>query len=544
MFQKFQKVYGKLVISVLIIGFVGFIGWSALFAAGEENSGVISGVVKNSSGQQASGAFVKAKIAEKRLTYMAVSLDQGRYRLKDLPAGKYEIQAIGGGFQSNSPAVVEIAAGQEATANLTLDGRQPDMPKPLAASDYEKLLPEGSGKEIVKTRCSVCHALAQPVRHRGSRENWRDVVTAMIGTTSLSTQDLDTVVNYLADNFGESVPSLSPESTRSSHLPRTFVTGAAAKYTVMEYALPRGVAPHDSTADSNGIAWVSERVGNHIGRFDPRTLTYTRIPFPPSQTGASAMTTAIEVDPQGDVWVIDGGINNRLLRYNPKTDKFTVYPGPGGSFNTIRFLPDGTVWGSNIGGNKVVKLDPTTGKFTAYAVPSGVQAKKSHRPYGMAVDGNGKLWFAEEGSNRVGKVDPKTGEIGEFVLPGIAEDALPKRMGTDTQGNVWMGIYYANKLMKIDYRTDKFTFYTVPTENSAPYSVSVDQTHNLVWVSEQMGDKLARFDPKTNTFVEFPLPSLNSDVRRIQVDPSRPNRVWYSGGGLSYDKLGYVEVFD
>ena len=517
---------------------------TAAFTAGEEYSGAISGVVKYASGQAAAGAYVKAKNAERHLTYMVISQDQGRYRFKDLPPGKFEIQAIGGGMQSHAPVALELAAGQQTTANPTLDGRQPDLPKVLSAGDYESLLPEGPGKALVKTRCSVCHGLAQPVRHRGSLDNWWNVATAMIGTKSLPAQDLDTLVNYLADNFGEDVPSLSPESTRSSHLSKTWVKGVGAKYTVMEYALPRGVAPHDSTADAEGIAWVSERVGNHIGRFDPRTLTYTRIPYPPSETGAAALTTAIEVDPQGRVWVIDGGINNRLLRYDPKTEKFTVFPGPGGSFNTIRFLADGTVWGSALSGNKVVKLDPASGKFTSYAVPSGVQAKKNHRPYGMAVDGNGKLWFAEEGSNRVGKVDTKTGEIGEFVLPNIAEDALPKRMNTDAQGNVWMGIYYANKLVKIDYRTDKFTFFTLPTDNAAPYSVSVDKTHNLVWVSEQMGDKLARFDPKTNTFVEFSLPALNSDIRRIQVDPSRPNRVWYSGGGLSYDKLGYVEVFD
>ena len=498
--------------------------------------------MKDASGQPAAGAYVKAKNEERRLTFMAVSQDQGRYLLKDLPPGKYQVQGIGGGHQSISPAVVEVAAGQQATANITLEGNQPVRPKALTATEYESLLPEGPGKALVKTRCTVCHGLPQPVRHRGSRENWWDTVTAMIGTKSLSLQDLNTLVDYLAANFGEDKPSLSPEATRNSHLSKEWLKGAAAKYNVMEYALPRGVAPHDSTADADGIAWVSERVGNRLGRFDPRAFTYTRIAYPPSESGASALTTAIEVDSQGNVWVIDGG-NSRLLRYDPKAGKFTVYPGSGGSFNTIRFLPDGTVWGSNLGGNKVVKLDPTTGKFTAYPVPSGVQAKKNHRPYGMAVDGNGKLWFAEEGTNRVGKVDPKTGEIGEFVLP-VEEDATPKRMGTDRDGNVWMGIYKANKLMRIDYKNDKFDFFTVPTPNAAPYSVSVDKKNNLVWVSEQLGDKLARFDPKTNTFVEFTLPTLDSDIRRIQVDPSRPNRVWYSGGGLSFDKLGYVEVFD
>lgn len=513
---------------------------SLQFAVGQDNSGVITGVVKDASGQAVAGAFVKAKNAERRLQFMVISQDQGRYRLANLPAGKYKVRGIGGGWQSDAVAVVEVADGKQAALDLNLTARQPDPPAPPTPGELEKLLPEAAGKEIVKTRCTACHGLEQPTRHRGNREHWRDVVTAMLGPRALSQQDLDTVVNYLAMNFNEDVPSMTPEPVQASHLSRTPVRGVAAKYGVMEYALPLGVAPHDSTADLQGIAWVSERLGNHLGRFDPRTFTYTRIALPEGN-GAGAMMTAIEVDAQGDVWVIDGGPNQRLLRYNPKTEKFTVYPNAGGSYNTIRFLSDGTVWGSNLSGNKVMKLDPATGQFTPFAVPWGVQNKKSARPYGMAVDGNGKLWFAEEGTNRVGKIDPKTGEIGEFALNVGGEDR-PKRMSTDSQGNVWMGVWIANKLVKIDYKTDKFTYFTPPTANAGPYSVSVDKTHNYVWFSEHMADKLARFDPRTNTFLEFSLPTLHSDVRRIQVDPSRPNRVWFSGGGISYDKLGYVEV--
>ena len=96
----------------------------------------------------------------------------------------------------------------------------------------------------------------------------------------------------------------------------------------------------------------------------------------------------------------------------------------------------------------------------------------------------------------------------------------------------------ANKLVKIAYKTDKFTYFTPPTADSGSYSVSVDKTHNAVWFNEQMADKLARFDPHTNAFVEYSLPTTNSNVRRIQVDLSRPNRIWFFGGGISYDKLG------
>jgi streptogramin lyase len=68
----------------------------------------------------------------------------------------------------------------------------------------------------------------------------------------------------------------------------------------------------------------------------------------------------------------------------------------------------------------------------------------------------------------------------------------------------------------------------------------VDKSRNLVWISELMADRIARFNPKTKTFVEYPLPRLYSSIRRIEADPSRPNRVWYTGNNVN--TVGYLEV--
>ena len=93
------------------------------------------------------------------------------------------------------------------------------------------------------------------------------------------------------------------------------------------------------------------------------------------------------------------------------------------------------------------------------------------------------------------------------------------------------------------------TPYYVPTLFSGPYSISIDQVHNVIWFSEQMANKIGRYDPRTNTFLEFLLPSV-TDTRRIEVDRSHPNRVWYCGSGANseapggYPKVGYVEVLE
>src|SRR5258708_6612188 len=75
-------------------------------ARAADDRGSVQGVVNNASGQPVTGAFVKLKNAERRLTFMVVSQDQGRFEAKDLPVGQYTVQGVGGGFQSNPSAPV------------------------------------------------------------------------------------------------------------------------------------------------------------------------------------------------------------------------------------------------------------------------------------------------------------------------------------------------------------------------------------------------------------------------------------------------------
>ena len=83
------------------------------------------------------------------------------------------------------------------------------------------------------------------------------------------------------------------------------------------------------------------------------------------------------------------------------------------------------------------------------------------------------------------------------------------------------------------------TIYSPPTPISGAYSVVVDKKNNLVWVSLQQVDKIARFDPKTEEWVEFPLPEAESDPRRIEIDPTNPNRIYFAGNIPG--RVGFVE---
>ena len=144
----------------------------------QDRAGVLQGVVKDSSGAPVSGAFVKMKNAERRLTFMVISQVQGRYSVNSLPGGKYVVQGIGGEYQSEPSAPVDVTPGAPATVNLSLTvtcapqlpgawpGRLPgEQVGEGEGGASPPALPDGEGKQILEAKCVSCHDA------HGSRES-------------------------------------------------------------------------------------------------------------------------------------------------------------------------------------------------------------------------------------------------------------------------------------------------------------------------------------------------------------------------------------
>jgi virginiamycin B lyase len=536
---------------------------TSALAQAQDRSGTLQGVVKDSSGASVAGALVKVKNAERRLTFMVVTQAGGRYSVNALPAGKYVVQGIGGDYQSEPSATVEVAAGKAATIDLSLatarapqllpawPGRLPGEQVGEGGEDRPPpALPEGEGKPIVEAKCVSCHDAQRIVRVRANRDRWQTILTNMRayaqGSTAakpLTDDESRAVMEYVIANLSEGGAGGKPPPDPNSRLPRTLLKGAATKYIAVEFELPNPKAePHEVTVDLDGNAWVTQRVGGKLGRLDAKTLTYSEI-APPAGTSPTNRLNAINRAPDGKLWFIDGGPNRRWLSYDPRAKQFDVYELPklksgSASGNTMRVHPNGTVWLNSIAANQVIRLDPKTKEFTVYDVPAGIKRGRTASPYGMAISGDGKVWFIENAVSQMGRIDPATGKIDEF--PIFVKNPVARKGGMDAEGNVWVGLHGVGKLMKVDYKTTKMTVFDPPTEDAGVYSVQGDPRSPLVWFSEQHVDKIARFDPKTETFTEFPLPSAESDPRRIEIDPTHPNRVWWSGN-LS-GKMGYVEV--
>jgi streptogramin lyase len=522
-------------------------------AALAQNTGTVTGVIYDQHGEPVAGAMVKLRHELRRLTFMVVTREMGQFEAKDLPPGQYSVQGIGAGFQTDWFDRVHINPGGDAKVGLALNyHRGPDLPaawpqripenQVRLVSVDPKDLPDGDGKALVAEKCASCHDLRRVVVKRSNRDHWAHTTTRMrtrmvtANIPDLTDAEYNTIVEYLVDKF--------PEVQRydaNSRLPRTYLTGKAINYRAVTYDLINTHAePHDVAADPQGNAWVSERAGK-LGKFDPRALTFTERDTPPGPAPKDRQSLGNpQIDSKGILWVADGP-NARWLSYDTNTDRFLAFAFPRGKGNaggnSMALHPDGTVWATG-GGKEARQLLPEKVEFKFYEAPSA----KTHRnpgAYGIAIAGDQSVWFAQDETDLMTRIDPVTGKVDEYKIPYDGH-AYPRRMNSDANGDLWVALWNAGKLMKVDHKTKQMTLYTPPTTTGGHYSVIVDKQQGYIWVSEHQVDKIARFDPKTEEWVEFPLPEAESDPRRIDIDPTNPNRIFFSGNIPG--RVGFVEV--
>lgn len=194
------------------------------------DGGTIQGVVKDASGSPVAGAFVKLHNAERRLVFMVISQPQGRYTAADLPPGKWAVQGVGGDRQSDMSSPVDLAAGGKATVNVSLTAqRAPDLPHAWpgrppgqeggeADSGAKKIsLPDGPGKRIALTKCSVCHDAERIATTPANQQRWQEIIEEMRAymqgssqAKDLTDQEANTLLDYVVTNFTGTEPHEMP----------------------------------------------------------------------------------------------------------------------------------------------------------------------------------------------------------------------------------------------------------------------------------------------------------------------------------------------
>lgn len=359
-----------------------FMAVGAALAASDRGS--LAGIVSDASGAPVAGAFVKLRNAPRRLTFMVISQDHGRFEADDLPAGQYTVQGVGGAFESPVSAPVVVAVGAQSHADLKLSAARgpmlpPAWPQKLPEAQIPGMsldLPAGEGKTLVAERCTVCHSVQRIEVQRQGIDQWTHAVAAMrtrmaiASVPDITDAEAATIATYLAEHFGP----LQPYDA-NSRLPPTLLRGKAMHYRLVTYDLvDRFAEPHDVAVDPTGVAWVGERIGNKMGRFDPDTLELIEVAMPPGPAPADRESLGNpQIDARGILWVNDGP-NARWLSYDTKTGKFLAFAWPrgqgGAGGNSMAIHPDGTIWATGVA-KDVRMLDPRTGQFRFFESPTG-----------------------------------------------------------------------------------------------------------------------------------------------------------------------------
>ncbi len=521
-------------------------------AAEEGYSGVIEGVVRDADGTPVAGAFVKLKNEERRLTFMHVSQEGGRYNAIKLPAGNYTVQAVGGDFESAWSTPVAIGDAGHGQTNVALNvERAPDLPPAWTrrTPEYDAMadsVPDGPAKDIIMARCVACHTEARVISRRVGAEAWADTMddmrlrAAVVGIPPITEEEAEIVIDFLVENY---LPLPPPDP--NSRFPRELQAEEAWNYRVVQYELEDAlVENHDIEVDPWGVGWSNQRRGGKLGRFDPVTYEFSEIELPPNQTGLIRPGNP-RITEDGIMWITEP-FGNRWLRYDIANDEWTDYPFPsdqirGTSYgNTMLVHPDGTVWGSGPGAAR--RFNPVSGEWDAWDTPSWTATQMNPGGYGLAIAGDGRVWMAQNQVDRIARIDPDSGDVTEFPIP-VEGTNYPRRMAHDPDGNVWAALWSSGKILRIDYQTEDISVIEPPIPHNGAYALDFNESNGLMWTTFHTRDILASYEPDTGEWRTYPLPQAETDSRRVEVDQFRPNRVWWSS--VAYQaRMGFLELLE
>ncbi|HID17111.1 TPA: hypothetical protein EYP26_02315, partial [Candidatus Bathyarchaeota archaeon] len=214
---------------------------------------------------------------------------------------------------------------------------------------------------------------------------------------------------------------------------------------------------------------------------------------------------------------------NRIWRLDPSATSNNLYyweipsgSGPKGIF----VFNETTIWFTEFLADKIGKLkvsnnlgSPTSSIVYEYPLPEGSE------PLDIIVVGR-NVWFTEYGRDRIGCLNMDTGVLMEYSLP---LGSKPWGIAADRDGMIWFTLSGRNGIAQLNPWTGKVIEHLgIPTNNSEPRGIAVDNCTGNVWFAEFSGHKIAKYVPGENMFYEYPTLTSSSSPHGIAV--------WHRGG--------------
>ena len=99
---------------------IAIVWFSFAGAYAQQTTGVIRGTVADETGGVLPGVDITARNRDTGITRVAISDDEGRFRLSQLALGTYQVTAELAGFQAGVVQGVALSIVQESVVNITL----------------------------------------------------------------------------------------------------------------------------------------------------------------------------------------------------------------------------------------------------------------------------------------------------------------------------------------------------------------------------------------------------------------------------------------
>ncbi len=414
-----------------------------------------------------------------------------------------------------------LAAGWLLPAALSAQAPAP------ASSAWLALLPGGVTKRQFIVDCTNCHqfdsVVALPEGRERTRDEWAAAVRKMLeyagSTTSFpiisAGRDPDSTAAWLVAALAgrRPVPVTPPRLGRAE---------------VTEYPMPLATdLPHDLALDPSGQVIITGMFSHVLYRLDPQRGTLTPVALPVPKAGPRA----IEVDTQGDWWVLLGGAG-LLGRYTPASGRWSTWP-LGMYPHSVALDADGAAW---FNGHftrfpeQIGRVNPASGRVETFDLPPHPRLARTPGgpiPYELRAGSDGTIWGSELQGNRIFAFHPATRRTRVWDLP--TPMSAPRRFDIGPGGTLWIPGYASNKLIRFEPTGQRFSEFPLPVPDALPYVVRVDAARNAIWIGTAGADLVFRFDPHTEDFTAYQLPSAGALVRHLAIDPTSGD-VWLAYG--------------
>ena len=277
------------------------------------------------------------------------------------------------------------------------------------------------------------------------------------------------------------------------------------------YALPnpdlgkRSLGPHGIAVAKNGHVYTAEIGDSLIGDLDPETGKVEQYPTPTRSTPHT-----IRADSKGNLWFTEMQGASKVAKLDAVTKKITEYD-PAPAYKNAHYYgmtvdQQDRVWAVGMTAHIVVGYDPKTDKWSVYPTPT--QPSGPRRP---TIDSKGNVWFSEHVAGAIGMLDPKTGKITEYQDPMRYSGEY--ECYADSLDNIWVTLRSYGALAKFESKTKKFTYFPLPfqdlmgrihpglhgTRLGGGYPPKIEQdSRGTIWYASLGLNTLTSFQPNGN----------------------------------------------